>query len=148
MNDNVEFLNYIYQNTSMGVNTITQLIKLLDNKDQNSDKAFIAELNYELKEYQYIQSSAKELLSKEGKTEKDLSSFDKVKTYIMLNLSLLTDKSIKHIAESMIQGSTMGIVECTKNIQHYDCVDKDVKYLADKLIHFEQNSIDKLKTFL
>lgn len=142
MNKNAELLNYIYQNTAMGVNTINQI------KEKVKDDRFFKELQYQLDEYQKIHDEAKQILISNGKSEKDLSAMDKIKTYIMVNMNLIADKSVQHISEMLIQGSTMGIIDCTKHINDYDNADPQILTILNKLLHFEQQNIERLKKFL
>ncbi|MEG2720602.1 MAG: hypothetical protein RR914_04680, partial [Oscillospiraceae bacterium] len=74
MNGNAELLNFIYQNSEMGVETIKQLLKIA-----NEDK-FLSQLNFQLKEYEAINSDAKNLLNQNNFTEKDISAFEKLTT--------------------------------------------------------------------
>ncbi|MNI90281.1 hypothetical protein D3C73_1477860 [compost metagenome] len=52
------------------------------------------------------------------------------------------------MAEMLIQGSTMGIIDITKKIKEYKSQDQTILGLANKLLQFEQKNIDELKKFL
>ncbi|MEG1835160.1 MAG: hypothetical protein RR239_04630 [Oscillospiraceae bacterium] len=142
MNGNAELLNFIYQNSEMGVETIKQLLKIA-----NEDK-FLSQLNFQLKEYENINSDAKNLLNQNNFTEKDISAFEKLTTYLMINMKTMTDKSSQRIAEMMIIGSNMGIINAIKNIRKYSNAEKDIIDLMKKLLEFEENNVKALKTFL
>ncbi|MEG0944768.1 MAG: hypothetical protein RSF86_14165, partial [Angelakisella sp.] len=73
---------------------------------------------------------------------------DKMKTYLMINLQTLVDRSSAHIAEMLITGSNMGIVDGTKKLKEYAGAESSIKELMEKLIRFEENNIEKLKSFL
>jgi hypothetical protein len=60
----------------------------------------------------------------------------------------VTNKNPSHIAEMMIQGSTMGIIDITKNLKEYADADKDISALANRLLKFEQQNIEEMKKFL
>ena len=66
----------------------------------------------------------------------------------MINFNTITNKTPSHIAEMLIQGSTMGIVDVTKRIKEYKTADKDISSLADRLLKFEQQNVDEMKKFL
>ncbi|WP_300385778.1 hypothetical protein [Clostridium sp.] len=142
MNENVEFLNYIYQNAGMGKDTITQLIGIA--KDEEYKKM----LESQLKEYNMIHNTADVKIKALNKDAKDINVFSKASTYVMININTLMDKTPSHISEMLIQGSTMGIVDITKNIKKYADADKDILDLANKLLKFEQNNVEECKKYL
>lgn len=142
MNGNTELLNFIYQNSSMGTQTIHQLLGIVD------DKGLLRQLNSEFKEYENINAKAKCLLNKNNLTEKDIGAFEKFTAYLMINMKTITDKSPSHIAQMMIIGSNMGIIDAIKNIRKYENAEADIVDLMKKLLTFEENNVKSLKDFL
>ena len=142
MNGNTELLNFIYQNSEMGVTTIKQLL------DISASQEFNQLLRSQLSEYTKINKQARALLNQNGCDEKGLSKLEKIRTYMMISLQTLTDKSPSHIAEMMIIGSNMGILDATKNLKHYTDAEKDIKTLMNRLLKFEENNVQQLKEFL
>lgn len=142
MNSNVEFLNYIYQNAEMGKTTINQLIGIVE------DASFKEKLESQLREYNEIFDIASNKIEQARKTSKGIGSFTKLTTYLMININTMTNKTPSHIAEMMIQGSTMGIVDVTKRLKEYVDADRDISELADRLLKFEQQNVDEMKKFL
>jgi len=142
MNGNAEFLNFIYQNSQMGVDTINQLIGITDS--ENFKKLLLSQYN----EYNEIHSIAKQKLNENGFDEKGISTLDKVKTYIMLNMQTLNDNSVSHIAEMLIIGSNMGVINAVKNLKKYKDAEPDIKRLMERLLEFEEDNIQQLKNFL
>ncbi len=142
MSSNEELLNYIYQNSQMGTNTIEQLLGIV--KDQDFKK----QLDTQLKEYRDINDSAKNLLEKKGCNEKGVGALNEMTTYMMINIKTLTDKSTSHVAEMMIQGSTMGIIQATKNMKKFKGEDKEAVALMEKLLKTEENNFQQLKKYL
>ena len=142
MDGNTEMLNYIYQNSQMGVDTLNQLVEIVENQE------FIKYLKSQLQEYTSINNVAIEKLNAAGHEEKGIGNMAKVATYMSISMKTLTDKTPSHISEMLIQGSTMGVVGATKNIKKYAGADKDILILADKLLKMEQNNIEQLKKFL
>ena len=114
MNANVEFLNYIYQNSQMGVDTLEQLM------DITEDEKLQAQLEKQLEGYRKFHSEAREILNRNGYDEKGLGTFEKIRTYLMVNLQTLADDSTSHIAKMLIQGSSMGITEAVKKLHQYE----------------------------
>ncbi len=143
MNENAELLNFIYQNSQMGVGTINHLLEIVE------DKKFIKHLKFQLNEYEGIHKTARKLLNENGYDEKGIGMLEKLRTYLMINFQTLTDKSSSHIAEMLIIGSNMGIIDATKNIRKYENIaEKDILSLMKKLLKVEENNIKELKEFL
>lgn len=142
MNGNTELLQFIYQNAEMGANTIGQILDIVE------DEKLKQHLNAQHKEYQDITAEAKTLLQDHGCDEKGISKFDQIKTYLMINLQTLSDKSASHIAEMLIIGSNMGIIDATRKLKKYKDVEKEIRTLMKRLMEFEENNVQRLKEFL
>ncbi|CDF58534.1 DUF2383 domain-containing protein [Thermobrachium celere] len=142
MDKNIELLNYIHQNAQMGIETLKQLIK--ETKDENMKNVLQRHLN----EYQKFHDLADSKLKSKNIEPKELNFLSKTFTDLMINLKTLRDKSPSHMAEMLIQGSTMGIVDMTKKIKEYQGVEKETLDLANGLLQFEQKSLDEYKGFL
>ncbi len=143
MNQNAELLNFVYQNAQMGVITISQLLDVV--KDARMKEQLLSQRN----EYEKIHDAAGKLLNQNGFDEKGIGAFNKIKTYLMINLQTMADKSNSHIAEMMLLGSTMGIIQATRNIKKYrDDAEQNILDLMEDLLHFEENNFQKLEVFL
>ncbi|WP_373219294.1 hypothetical protein [Ruminococcus sp. 5_1_39BFAA] len=143
MNANAELLNYVYQNSQMGVDTLQQIIGMTD------DNALKAYLEKQLEGYEKFHSEARKLLNQNGFDEKGLNTFEKIRTYLMVNMQTMTDTTSSHIAKMLIQGSSMGVTEAIKNIRQYEKdVEKNVRKLMEDLKDYEEKNIEKLKEFL
>lgn len=142
MNSNIEFLNYIYQNAEMGKNTIGQLIGIVE------DISFKQRLESQLKEYNEIFDLSNDKIELLKKEAKDIGAFSKLSTYLMINFNTLTNKTPSHIAEMIIQGSTMGIVDITKKLNEYSAADKEISGLAQRLLKLEQQNVEEMKKYL
>lgn len=142
MDGNSEVLNYIFQNSQMGIETVNQLLGITE------DPTFKKYLSAHLAEYETINKQAREKLNQNGSAEKGIGEMQKISAYLMINMNTLMDKSTSHIAEMLIKGSTMGIVEVTKNIKEYNDADKQILDLAHRLLKYEQKNVEQLKKFL
>lgn len=142
MTGDVELLNYIYQNAEMGQDTINQLIKITD------DQTFRNNLESQFNEYRNIFNLADAKLKEVNKESKGIGTLTKVTTYISLNINTLINKTPSHISEMLIRGSTMGIIDITKKMKEYKESEKSILDIADRLLKFEQQSINDLKAFL
>ena len=143
MSADAELLNFIYQNSQMGVETLHQLLPMTDNE------TFQKQIKAQLKEYKSINEEARELLNKSGYEEKDIGRLEKVMTYVMIDMKTLVDKSASHMAEMLILGSVRGIIDCIKRIRQYEGEAKrEIVELMKRLLKFEENNVERLKKSL
>lgn len=143
MNQNAELLNFIYQNSEMGVETLNQIIEIVENPSLSK------QLESQRKIYKEIHDKSKEMLNENGYDEKAISTLEKISAYIMINLKTLADRSDSHIAEMLIQGSNMGIIDAAKKINEYeDSAEKNIISLMKKLKKFEEENAEKMKAYL
>lgn len=142
MNGNAELLNFVYQNSQMGIDTIGQLI------DITEDNEFREFLKIQKADYEEFHEKARDMLNENGFDEKGISLFEKIRTYLMINFQTLTDKSTQHIAQMLIIGSNMGVTEAIQDLNKYKEAEKDIIKLMEKLKDYEEKNIEKLKEFL
>lgn len=144
MNANIEMLNYIYKNAQMGQNSINHLLDIIKN-----DSKFRNLLESQFKEYKDIFDTAEEALNKLGYEAKGTSAIQKFETYMMIDIKTLNDKTPDHVAEMLIQGSTMGIIQITRRLKDYQgSLDKSVQRFAEKLLSTEQHNVEECRKFL
>jgi hypothetical protein len=141
-NENVALLNYVYQNAQMGATIIKQLLDIA--KDAEFKKLLKAHYN----DYNAICDDAKRQLNEHGYDEKGIGAMQKMTSHLMLNMKTMTDKSAEHIAEMMIIGSNMGVIDAIKNIKKYKNAKPGVVGLMEKLRAIEENNLSSLKNFL
>ena len=64
-------------------------------------------------------------------------------------METMKDNSDPAIASMVIEGLTMGIVEMETKIESYKkIVDKKILKLSNKFLKFQEEEIEKLKTFM
>lgn len=143
MNADAEFLNFVYQNSQMGVETLRQLIEI------TKDLKFKVYLEGQQREYDAFHQEARERLNDQGMDEKGLTVLEKVRTYLMINFQTMVDDSTSHIAEMLMVGSNMGIVDALKKISEYreDASPESLR-LMEKLKKFEEDNMESLKGFI
>lgn len=143
MNANAELLNFVYQNSQMGVDTLQQLIEI------SEDIAFKEVLERHLTGYEEFHKRARRMLNQNGFDEKGLTGFEKMRTYLMVNLQTMNDHSSSKIAGMLINGSSMGITDAIKKLHKYEKeTEKDIQKLMEELCGFEEKKVEELKEFL
>lgn len=135
MQQGTELLNYLYQNSQMGITAIEQLANKVEDKD------FSNQLHLQQNAYQAINQAAADQLYKRGQMSGELTKTTPFGSY-------MKNYFPAHISQMMIMDSLMGITDITKNIEKHQNADTVVKSLTVKLIETEQSCIDTFKSYL
>lgn len=145
MNENNELALYIYKNADMGVKATTQLIKLLNSRD-NKIKNIV---EGELKGYENFLKKSKSFLKKHKISPQSNNIFAEISSYVGMNIEFIKDNSDAKIADMLIRGFTMGNIEIDKKIDKFkDDADKSLLKLAKELKKFGEENINLLKPYL
>lgn len=142
LNGNEELLNYVYQNCQMGEDTMNRMISM------THDDKFKNHLYAQMNDYHEMNERADQLLRHNGAVAKNVPAMEKFTAYMMIDFKTALDRSTPHLAEMLIQGSTMGIVDAEKNLRTYPHAESEIRSLCTDLLHMEQNNIENLKPFL
>lgn len=145
MNENMELLNFVYENVEMGMHSLNNLSDILRNKD-NKIKGLIED---ELKEYNSFLKESEKLLKKNKIEPKKTNLMAKISSKMGIAMETMKDNSDPAIASMVIEGLTMGIVEMETKIENYKkLVDKKILKHSKKFLKFQEEEIEKLKTFM
>lgn len=141
-NHNLELLNAIYKNVTMATHAIDSL------QDKIADQKLLKLMNKQNKIYETITAECEDLSGHISEDLKAINPIAKMTSSVSINLKTMMNDQTSHIAEMLIQGSTMGITEIIKAIGEYPSAHKEIKDVAIKLQHSEEEFVDSLKTFL
>lgn len=145
MDENLELLMHIYQTSEMGVYATKNLLELLKKKDNKITHV----LEEELKEYEKYTQTSKNMLEKNDVSPKTSGVMAKMSSDIGMTIETMKDNSDAAIAGMLIEGLTMGTVEMNIKIDKYKNTNKkEIVEIARNLLQFQENEIEKLKTFL
>ena len=145
MNENNELLMHIYKTSEMGVESTKNVIDCIKTKDNKIKHV----LETELKEYEKFYKISKSKLEKENVKPKGNKIIAKVSSDIGVYFETMKDNSDAAVASMMIEGLTMGIVEMETKINNYQSTcEEDILKIAKDFLKFQQNEVEKLKTFM
>lgn len=138
-----KYLNAIYQNTRTAIQSIEDII------DKTDDEKLKTELSNEQDEYNCLAKEC-ENFAKGEKIEglKDNNWVEKARLWTSINVSTMTDKSARNIAEMVLIGTFMGIITCIKDKDDHKNISSELDEIIDKLYEFERKNIDRLLPFL
>ena len=139
-----EILEHIYKNVKMGSDSITSLLPKV------KDERMISDLTTQLSGYEGFALRASDMLKNSGVHPEEESLMKKIPAKAGIAMNMAMDPSSSHIAEMMIQGSSMGIVDMTKyiNAAKRVSISKEAVDLAGEVVTFEEDNIERLKAYL
>ena len=138
-----EVLKSLYKNANVAILSIS------DVSPETEDLELKKELLDEYDGYQRISHELKSYMQDVHVEPIEINAMKKAMMWSSIKMNTLMDKGRNHIADMMLQGTNMGIVELTtiKN-ESMDIVDDRTGELLEELLSFEENNIERLKTFL
>jgi len=116
--------------------------------DKVEDEGLKEELNNQYAKYKEISNRISELYPEYSNDEPhETNAMNKVMTWYGIEMKTMMDDSTSKIAELLLQGTNMGIIEGRKLLNHKD-VDESVHSLIQEYVDMQEDAVEKLKTFL
>lgn len=145
MDENIELLTYLYQDADMALDNLTMLINKINKKD-NKIKKVIEAL---IKGYENYLTKVKNYIKENNYDIQPKPLISKMGAYFGINMEVMKDNSDSRLADMLIQGLTMGVLNVTKKVDTFKGdADKEIIKLGKEFKDFQQKSIDKLKVYL
>lgn len=141
-NQNIHVLDEIHKGAKMGMDSISYV------SEKVGDVNFKDNLSFQYNQYNDILDRVNDVYQKYGDIPNDNNLKDKVMTWTGIQMNTMNDKSNSHIADLLIQGTNMGIIEGRKLLNHNPNVDTQIRDILNDFVKMQENSVEKLKTFL
>jgi len=141
MDKNETLLQELYKNTTMGGDSLVDLMDKTDNPELRT------EMTRELEKYREFSNRAEELLNERGLKPEEPGMMAKAGSKIGMAFNTMLDTTTSHIAEMMINGATMGIINIEKQLNENE-PDGKARQLAEDILKFEKSTADNLARFL
>lgn len=144
MNDKsaIFLLNEIYQSSKNAVEAIDMLLC------RTSSQSFQDSLKSSQKHYYDIADEAAVKLHEYNRLPPDSGLLGKIELWTAVNFASFSDDKTNAMAEIMINGSTLGMIDMTKAANRCRDAGNCVLTLAHRLILTEQENIDIMKEYL
>lgn len=145
MSENVSVLNKIYTDSEMSSYSLNELLEDLKEKENK-----IKDTVENIKEgYERYKEEANELLDQYDESGKDENVMSKMMAGMGIKKEVKNDNSDSKIADVLIKGISMGILDMEKIINDYNKkIDKDVMKFAKKFLKFQKENVEELKKHL
>jgi len=140
---NKDTLDELNKGCAMGMDALYNIL------DKVEDEKFKKVLEGEYDKYKEIHQRIEEKYeeySSEEPTETNI--MNKMMTSWMTDMKLIKDHSDSKIAELLLQGTNMGIIEGKKLLNHKEKLDKDVEKILKDFINMQEKSVEIYKKFL
>ena len=138
----INVLDELNKGACMGMDAINFILDKVENND------FRKELNNQYNQYKKISDRICELYPEYSKKHPHkTSTINKVMTWYGIEIKTAMDDSTSKIAELLMQGTNMGIIEGRKLLNHKQ-TDKEVHKLVQEYVEMQERDVEKLKKFL
>ena len=142
MEENINALDEISKGANMGMDAINFIIEKTEDNDLKK------EIETEYQEYEKISQEIEKIYYKyNDKDPHKTSAMNKAMTWSGIEMRTLNDNSTSKLAELLIQGVNMGIIEGRKIINKKK-MNKEVEKIVKKYVTMQEKNLDNLKAFL
>lgn len=142
MKENINALDEIHKGACMGVDALSFVL------DKVEDKEFKKELEREYNDYKMIASEIEEIYPKYNDDKPhETNVMNKAMTWSEVEMKTINDKSNSKIAELLLNGVNMGIIE-GRRILNKKRIDDEVSKIVSKYVTMQERSVDVLKGYL
>ena len=138
----INVLDELNKGACMGKDAIQFILDKVKNDDLKK------ELNKQYEKYNEITEKIKKLYPEYSEEQPhQTNAINKAMTWYGIEMKTLMDDSTSKIAELLLQGTNMGIIEGRKLLNHKD-INKEVHSLIQEYVDMQEKAVEKLKTFL
>ena len=142
MNENINALDEIHKGSCMGCDAITFVL------DKVEDKDFKDELESEFNFYKSIETKIDKIYSKYYDGEpRETSVMNKAMTWSGIEMKTMGNHSNSKIAELLLQGVNMGIIE-GRRILNKKKINNEVSKIVSEYVETQEKFTETLKKYL
>ena len=142
MDNNINALDELNKGCSMGVDALNVILSKVD------DNKFKDLLEKQKIEYKDLSDKISDLYEEYSDQEiSHTNIMEKAMTWYGIEKDTLTDSSISNLADLLIRGTNMGIIE-GKKLLNNKTMDKKVHKICNEYVKMQELYLDKLKEYL
>ena len=142
MDNNINTLDELNKGCCMGMDALNFIIEKID------EEKFRELLEKQLHEYQVLSDKINDLYREYTDSNiHETNLMEKMMTWYGINKDVVLDKSVSHVADLLIKGTSMGIVEGQK-ILNNKTMDKKVHKICKDYVKMQEAYLEKLKEYL
>jgi len=141
-NQTQKLLQSIIENARTGLDACDQMAS------KTKDAALRDELMSQRTEYQNFAQNAERALYAEGAQPHAKNMMSRAGMWMGIQMNTMLDNTRPHLAELLIQGTTMGVVGMTRDQGNLPEASAEAQGMATAFIQSQQAAIDRLKALL
>lgn len=142
MEKEINVLDELNKGACMGRDAIHYIM------DKVKDKDLKKELDNQYKEYQKILDKIGKVYPEYSEKEPhETNAMNKAMTWWGIEMKTITDDTTSKLAELLMQGTNMGIIEGRRLLNHKG-TDNDVNDIVEEYVAMQEAAVEKLKHFL
>ena len=135
-------LNEAYRNTKMGLEAINTVISKVYDEDLALD------LNRQAVRFMSLEDKVTDKIREASRRPEAASPVGKAVRWTSIQANTLLNTSTEHVADLMIQGNAKGITDLMKAVKANRGARKEYCELAEEIMDFVENNIERLKSYL
>ena len=140
--EEIDVLDELNKGACMGRDAIYFILEKV------SDKELKKELERQGKKYKEILNKISKLYPEySNKEPHETNTMNKVMTWYGIEMKTMMDDSTSKIAELLLQGTNMGIIE-GRRLLNNNSTDKDIHSLLKEYVDMQEDAVERLKQFL
>ena len=142
-NKNLNILDEVNKGATMGMDAISYVSEKVSNNN------FKKVLDVEYNKYKKISERVNKLYSNySSKEPHETNAMNKMMTWYGIQMKTLNDDTTSKLAELLMNGTNMGIIEGRRLINQNDTIEPDVKNILNDFVITQEDSIETLKKYL
>lgn len=142
-NTNLNILDEVNKGATMGMDAISYV------SEKVSDNDFKNVLDVEYGKYKEISKRVNDLYSNySSKEPHETNAMNKMMTWYGIQMKTLNDDTTSKLAELLMTGTNMGIIEGRRLINQHDVIESDVKNILNDFVVMQEDSVETLKKYL
>lgn len=140
--ENINALDEVHKGACMGMDAIHFIL------DKVEDESLKNCLDKQYKDYEKIKEKVEKLYPKYNNDKPhETSTMNKAMTWYGIEMKTFMDKSTSKIAELLLQGVNMGIIEGKKILNNKE-IAQDVSEIISNYVQMQERSVEVLKEYL
>ena len=142
-NQNLNILDEVNKGATMGMDAISVI------SEKVQDRNFKQVLDVEYNKYKDISRRVNDLYSNySSKEPHETNAMNKMMTWYGIQMRTMSEKTISHYSELLMQGTNMGIIEGRRLINQNNNAANDVKSILEEFVTMQEDSVETLKKYL
>ncbi len=140
----LEFYQNLYKSTDSGYDAVTLLLPKAQDEKLHHDMVL------HMEGYRYFSRVAKEQLQKANQKTKRLPGVRHIPARMGMMVNTMFNSSPQHIAELMINGSNMSILDMRKQLNRLRRQNgtEEAADICQKMIDFEQDNVKRMQNYI